>query len=96
MKKYNIREEGTLDLWINMDGHEGKILTTYNGDNTQETICNEWDLNNVKNAEQLLDEFMGVLGRDIRNWHTMDIVLHWGVHTWKFVNNYNISEEDEF
>lgn len=90
MKK-TIRENGTVDIWINKDGYEGKILITYNGNDIEQGF-NSWDLNNINNAEKLLDEFMGVLGRDIENWHTYNIVIHWGVHNWSFTNDYNICE----
>ena len=88
MKK-TIRENGTIDIWVNKDGYEGKILITYNGNDIEQGF-NSWDLNNINNAEKLLDEMLGVLGRDIENWHTYNVIIHWGVHNWRFTNDYNI------
>ena len=96
MKKYKIRQDGTIDLWINMDGFGGKVLVTYNGLNPLEESYNEYDLSKINNAENFLDEVLGVLGRDVKNWHTYDIVIHWGVHNWKFINNRNVYDEETF
>ena len=92
MKKYEIREENTVDLWFNEDGHEGELLITYGGENPKDSPYNSYNFNkiDVKNVEQIIDEMLGVLGRDIENWHTYNVVIHWGVHNWRFTNDYNI------
>ena len=41
---------------------------------------------------------MGVIGRDTQNYFFKDIVIHWGVHTWKFINEKQVQviEKDEY
>lgn len=98
------QEYGTLDLWINDEDHwtfgkdefKYEIIATYNGESpeTSETYRITLD----KNPIEALDYLMGYIGRDVENWGYKDIVIHWGVHTWKFYNSKNISniEKDEY
>ena len=46
-------------------------------------------------VEEGLDWFMGFIGRDTQNWFHHDVVIHWGVHEWKFYNARNISTFDK-
>ena len=87
-------DDRPLHIYINSDKF------TSDGDNT---ICLSYDEENVaywiklngNNVEKGLDEVMGLLGRDTRNWWHKDIVLHWGVNTWKFYNEFNIDDYDK-
>lgn len=88
-------EEGNplIHIYINSDK-----FTTNN-----ETICVSYDDEqlayaiklNGDNIEKGLDEIMGLLGRDTQNWFHKDIILHWGIHEWKFYNSKNISDYEK-
>lgn len=98
------KDEGTLDLWVNYEprwtfgGEDTKweLIATFNGETPENSEAYRFTFD--KDPVKAIDEFMGVLGRDVENWHNMDIVIHWGVHTWKFINNHNVTdvEKDEY
>lgn len=87
-----IRKEGTLDFWICPEGKEDRIIVTLDGKPIEEYS------NDMPITPEVIDNYMGTFGRDVENWYHKDIVIHWGVHTWKFCNNYNITEiqKDEY
>lgn len=98
-------EYGTLDLWINNEEHwkfgkddklTWQIIVTYNGESPEKGEAYRITLD--EHPTKALDELMGYIGRDVENWYYKDIVLHWGVHTWKFYNSKNITaiEKDEY
>lgn len=106
--KLCVRQEkyGTLDLWINPEG-EGStfgdnkklnIVATYNGEAINHSQAYSCSLQDCKNVEEMLDWLMGYIDRDTQNWYYKDLVIHWGVHTLKFVNEKNITtiEKDEY
>ena len=92
---------GTLDLWINNEDHwtfgnediKWEIIATYNGEDPSKGEAYRFTLD--RNPVQALNEFMGHVGRDTENWFFKDIVIHWGVHTWKFYNSKNITTVDK-
>ena len=92
---------GTLDLWINNEDHwtfgnedtKWEIIATYNGDSPSK--CEAYRFTLDKDPIKALDELMGRIGRDVENWYYKDLVIHWGVHTWKFYNAYNVTSVDK-
>jgi hypothetical protein len=96
---------GTLDLWINDEEHwnfgkddetKWEIIATYNGESPSKSEAYRYTLD--KNPVKALDELMGYIDRDTKGWYYKDLVIHWGVHTLKFYNSYNVEtiEKDEF
>lgn len=95
-------EEGNpeLHIYINSDkftNGNNTIVASYD----EEQMAYAIDLKQEENIEKGLDWLMGLIGRDTQNWFHKDIVIHWGVHQWKFYNARNISdytkeEYDEF
>ncbi len=96
---------GTLDLWINDEDHwtfgkdketKWEIIATYDGKKPNEGYA--WMMTFDKDPVKAFDEVLGYIGRDTENWSYHDIVIHWGVHTWKFINSKNIEEivKDEY
>lgn len=95
---------GTLDLWINDEKHwefgnsknKFQIIATLNGQNPDSGYAYMITLD--EEPTKALDDFMGYISRDTQNWGYRDIVIHWGVHTWKFYNKHNITdiENDEY
>ena len=89
---------GSLDLWINPEG-EYNIVATYDGESPDNYV---WGIAlNDLSSEKLIKEIdwiMGVIGRDTQNYFFKDIVIHWGVHTWKFINEKQVQviEKDEY
>lgn len=108
MKEHNMlcvqnTKQGTLDVWVNYEGEVSRyndtryhIITTYNGESPEEGMVASMSLKG-DTIEQALDELMKYISRDTQNWSNKDIVIHWGVHTWKFMNEHNITtiEKDE-
>lgn len=92
------KEYGTLDLWVNNEEHwkfgneetTWQIIATYNGKDPKEGEAYRITLD--KKPTEALDALLGYIGRETENWGFKDIVIHWGVHTWKFVNDRNITE----
>ena len=85
-------KDGTLDIWICPEGKEDRIIITYNGKPIEEIA---YDMPITPGA---IDNYMGTFGRDVENWYYKDIVIHWGVNTWKFYNSKNVTdiEKDEY
>jgi len=97
-------KEGTVDFWINYEGNVGMlkndkqhIIMTYNGESPEKCCALTIPLGNKDDAtiEETLDCLMGYISRDTRNWYSKDIVIHWGIHTWKFVNEQNIEKVEK-
>lgn len=83
------KEEGTLDFWICPEGKEDRIVITLDGKPIEEYAFD------MPITPQAIDNYMGAFGRDVENWYHKDIVIHWGVHSWKFHNAYNITEVEK-
>ena len=77
---------GTVDVWICPEGFPDRVVITYNGAPVEERSMD------MPVTVEALENFMGVFGRDIENWGFKDLVIHWGVHTWKFCNCRNMVE----
>lgn len=101
------QNNGTLDIWINYDNDIAKldnnkmhVITTYNGEKPEHEVSCGLCLGNQddETIEKQLNWLMGIIGRDTQNWFIKDIVIHWGVHTWKFYNKQNVVdiEKDEY
>lgn len=99
------QQYGTLDLWINDEEHwkfgkdedtTWEIIATYNGASPSEMEAYRYTLD--RDPVKALDELMGYIDRDTKNWYFKDLVIHWGVHTLKFYNAYNVEkvEKDEY
>lgn len=88
-----VEESAPLHIYINSDKF---TKTNY-------TICTSYDDEDIafaiklngENVEKGLDEVMSIFGRDTQNLFHKDIILHWGVHTWKFYNGRNVSDFDK-
>ncbi len=86
-------EEGNPELHIYIgddkftDG-DNTLSASYDDDQLAYAI----NLKEENNIEEGLNWFMGNIGRDTQNWFHKDIVIHWGVHQWKFYNARNISD----
>ena len=98
------KEYGTIDLWINPEGEgtefNGKkqnIIVSYNGEPLTH-MAYSCSLQDCENVEEVIDWLMGYIDRDTQNWYYKDLVIHWGVHTLKFINERNITEieKDEY
>jgi len=109
MKEQNtlcVRNEryGTLDLWINNEEHwtfgkgdlKFQVIATYNGETPEHGYA--YMVSFDKDPVKALDTLMGHIGRDTENWYFKDIVIHWGIHTWNFINSKNVTkvEKDEY
>ena len=93
---------GTLDLWLNdedyildnLDNESGEIkyhiVATYNGETPDKGYS--YMLSLSKEPTKAIDELWLLLNRDIINWGFKDIVLHWGGHKMKFINERNITQ----
>lgn len=83
-----VKEEryGTLDIWVCPKGAEDRIVITSNGKPIEQFECN------MPINPKALDNYMGMFGRDVENWYYKDIVIHWGVHQWKFYNSKNVTK----
>lgn len=80
-----------LHIYINSDKFttaNNTLVASYDGEQLAYSI----DLKEENNIEKGIDWFMGHFGRDTQNWFHKDIIIHWGVHTWKFYNAKNISD----
>lgn len=96
---------GTLDLWINPEGQtlgdeQLHIVASFNGTpiETEQAYSLGLGNSNDEDTAKKLDWLLGLIGRDTQNYFFKDIVIHWGVHTWKFINEKNITtiEKDEY
>lgn len=96
---------GTLDLWLNNEDHwtfgsdeetKYEVIATYDGETPDKMEAYRFTFD--KHPVEALDELMGYICRDTRNWAYKDLVIHWGVHTLKFYNSGNIEdiEKDEY
>ena len=82
-----------LHIYVNSDKftkEQQTLVASFNNDDVAYSI----DLTKG-NVEETLDWFMGFIGRDTQNWFRYDVVIHWGVHEWKFYNARNISTFDK-
>lgn len=95
-------EYGTLDIWVNPEG-EGStignkkmnIVVTFNGEPISKGMAYSCSFQDCENAEEMLDWLMGYIDRDTQNWYWKDLVIHWGVHTLRFVNERNIDKVEK-
>ena len=89
-----VEESRPVHIYINSDKFTNDADYTICASYDEESLAYAIKLHG-DNVEAGLDEVMGILGRDTQNWWYKDIVLHWGVNTWKFYNARNISDFDK-
>jgi hypothetical protein len=88
-----VNDGDDLHIYINSDKFttaDNTLVASFDGEQLAYSI----DLKQESDIEKGLDWFMGLLGRDTQNWFTKNIVIHWGVNTWRFYNAKNISVFD--
>lgn len=86
-----ICDDGDLHIYINSDeftNANNAIVVSYDGKQLAYALETTDDKKNI-------DWLMGLLGRDTQNWFHKNIVIHWGVNTWKFYNARNVSLFDK-